>query len=280
MKLQNVILKIKKTTLIRILAFPVINFIRISRLLFYRYSADSKNVKALKDTHKNERCFIIGNGPSLTSEDLDKIENEYCFAANRIYQMFDKTKWRPQCYLCVDSFVLNDVKDKICNLDIPHIMVHMEGKKLHLRNNKRSIIYINNYYLFMVNRHKLIKNIEFSSQLEKYFIAGETVTYNAIQLAAYMGFKEIYLLGIDHNYSKKMDSKGNLVIDNSIKDYFGDLPSNDYSIQNIETSTAAYEAAREYCENNNIIIKNLTRGGKLEVFERSDLETVLLKEEE
>ena len=87
--------------------------------------------------------------------------------------------------------------------------------------------------------------------------------------------REIYLLGVDHNYSKKMDAKGNLIVDPSIQDYFGSLKPNDYSIQNIETSTNAYKTARRYCEKHGILIKNLTNGGKLEVFRRGELDTVL-----
>lgn len=51
-----------------------------------------RNILKLKNKYQGKRCFIIGNGPSLTAEDLDKLENEICFAANRIYNIFPKTK--------------------------------------------------------------------------------------------------------------------------------------------------------------------------------------------
>ena len=43
---------------------------------------------ALQDIHKGERCFIIGNGPSLKQTDLTKLKNEYTFGLNRIYLAF------------------------------------------------------------------------------------------------------------------------------------------------------------------------------------------------
>ena len=48
---------------------------------------------------------------------------------------------------------------------------------------------------------------------------------------------------------------GQMIIDPSIKDYFGDLQSQDYNIQNIDTSTTAYRASLEYCQKNNVTIK-------------------------
>lgn len=51
-----------------------------------------KKLREIKNSHKGERCFVVANGPSLTSEDLEKIyqNNEYSFGMNRIYKMFDQ----------------------------------------------------------------------------------------------------------------------------------------------------------------------------------------------
>ena len=54
-------------------------------------------IEKFRNIHESEDCFIIGNGPSLRPEDLDKIhELGYCsFASNKIYNIFKSTKWRP-----------------------------------------------------------------------------------------------------------------------------------------------------------------------------------------
>ena len=51
----------------------------------------NKEIRALvgsnaefKDIHKGQRCFIVGNGPSLNDEDLSLLENEYVFTVNKI----------------------------------------------------------------------------------------------------------------------------------------------------------------------------------------------------
>ena len=89
-----------------------------------------------------------------------------------------------------------------------------------------------------------------------------------------MGFKEIYLLGVDHSYSTELDENGNLLKNENVRDHFSD---ND-KIENVPQtfkSALAYKAAKEYAEKHGIKIYNATRGGKLEVFERKTLEEVL-----
>lgn len=70
---------------------------------------DTSPLALLKDTKKGKRCFIIGNGPSLTIEDLGKIGTEDSFGVNRIYKIFDQTKWRPTYYFSQDRETLDEV---------------------------------------------------------------------------------------------------------------------------------------------------------------------------
>ena len=100
-----------------------------------------------------------------------------------------------------------------------------------------------------------------------------TVTYVLIQIAVYMGFKEIYLLGVDHSFSRELLPDGSLKINDGVINYF----QSNYSKSNdtparIKHMDLAYMQARMYCELNGIRICNATRGGKLEIFERVDFD--------
>ena len=64
---------------------------------------------------EKKRCFIIGNGPSLTPEDLDVLaeQNEFCIGSNMIHKIYGKTKWRPD-YICIcDKLIVSQVLDHI-----------------------------------------------------------------------------------------------------------------------------------------------------------------------
>ena len=61
--------------------------------------SNSRRLKALEDIHRGRRAFIVANGPSLRTEDLDRLKSEVTFASNKIHLAYDETDWRP-IYLC------------------------------------------------------------------------------------------------------------------------------------------------------------------------------------
>ena len=80
-----------------------------------------------------------------------------------------------------------------------------------------------------------------------------------MQLAAYMGFKEIYLLGVDFSYGgqKKNEAYTHFYNEKKIT-----------SIGFVNLVTLAYQSAKQYADEHGLKIYNATRGGKLEIFER------------
>lgn len=62
-----------------------------------------KQIAELRNSHEGERCFIIGNEPSLRAEDLSRIKEIPSFASNRIYEIYDLTDWRPTFY-CIQDY--------------------------------------------------------------------------------------------------------------------------------------------------------------------------------
>ena len=119
---------------------------------------------------------------------------------------------------------------------------------------------------------------KFSADITNQVIEGLTVTYSCIQLAAYMGFSEIYLLGVDHNYSVEIDSDGNIIKhDDHVKNYFDEaaVSINDINLPKVVEMTRAYLSAEKYSRDHGFRIYNATRGGKLEVFERVNFDTIV-----
>ena len=127
------------------------------------------------------------------------------------------------------------------------------------------------YFYINYNRDKDEK-YSFSTDISKQINCRGTVTFTCMQIAAYMGFSEIYLIGVDHNYQKIIDDNGNIVEDKSVNDYFCekyDEDIKDIAVHNMGNNTRAYIDAKKYCdENKKTTIYNATRGGKLEVFKR------------
>ena len=270
-KKEEILFKIRTNKLVRASLLPLMNCKKKKAREAYSKTIDAQYIRSLKDTKKGKRCFIIGNGPSLTAQDLEMLRDEDTFAFNRIFYMFDKTQWRPTYYMCVDVGVLGMNLPEIQKLELPNIILSsiVKGKIEEAPN----INYLFDYAKFKINRFAFDKPY-ISEDVSDHFCFCFTVTFDAIQLAIYMGYSEIYLLGVDHNYSAMADSKGKITKDERVKDYFQGLEKTNITVMNYEATTAAFEAAREYADEHGITIKNATRGGKLEVFERVEFDSL------
>ncbi len=239
---------------------------------------NEKKILSLKNTHLGEKAFIIGNGPSLNANDLERIKKKgfFSFGANRINLIYDKTSWRPDCYLAIDIFLFRD-NDPTMNIqineDLPYYFV---SKKLY--NCIPSSMRPANMMSFeLLPKSDFYETLEFSENPMEYMVNGETVTYISIQLAKYMGFSEIYLLGVDCNYSKIKKKDGTIVdLDEKEPVYFDknyDPKRSNFS--KVDDMLASYSYAEEYSKHYAFRIYNATRGGKLEMFERVDIDSIL-----
>ncbi len=213
-----------------------------------------------KNIHQGKRCFIVATGPSLKATDLDKLHanGDICISMNRIFNIFDRTEWRPDYYVVGDTEMIEDMSDDIANLNLPNKFVASEPKCFWKTLPENDCIA---YKLLM--RGFVNKEPFFSSSIEHGMGHGTTVTYICIQLAAFMGFSEIYLLGVDCNYSQNIYDKNN--------HFEGcDTDANKIRLNAVypERMMLAYAEAKKYCDNHGVRIYNATRGGKLEVYER------------
>ena len=109
-------------------------------------------------------------------------------------------------------------------------------------------------------------NAQFSDNAYEIVYDGYSITYSLIEIAVYMGFKEIYLLGCDCSYPK--GSKSHVVES-------GFVDKN--AVSNPIRMRVGYKCAKDYADSHGIKIYNATRGGELETFERVDLDEVLAK---
>jgi hypothetical protein len=228
----------------------------------------------LKNKHIGRRCFIIGNGPSLKADDLEKLylNNEISFAANRISSIFNQTQWRPTYYSVIDPTIQRKEINMISKTEA-ELKFLKQSSFIWTRKINGRCLYLND----IIGR-RLLKNPIFSSDISKSVYAIATVTYVSMQLAVFMGIKEIYLLGVDNSYKRQEKEDGSIIVNNPIGSYF---KGSDVKYDNIPASVwemnIAYKQAREYAEIHDIKIINATRGGQLNIFPRVDFDTLFKK---
>lgn len=220
-----------------------------------------RNIKNFKDKYKGKRCFIIGNGPSLTIEDLEKLDNEITFASHLIFKIFSETNWRPTFYCVEDMKLLENEISEIEKLENDYQHGFFTGNSWMNLPEKFLLSKKNDFWF--IDKSKWEDEPDFSFNASKYIAEGFTVTYANIQLAVYMGFSEIYLLGVDHFYEEG----------NNYSKAIGD--GEVYNPPQLNKSTISYMKAKKVCDQKDIKIVNSTRGGHLEVFERANFDSVL-----
>jgi FkbM family methyltransferase len=230
-------------------------------------TAKSRNVAStmpsrfvkFKNVHCGERCVIIGNGASLNRMDLSFLQKEISFGLNRIYLIFDKWKFRPTYYVAVNPLVIGQSNENIRKLTAPKFLSDF-GRKFF--KESEDVFFVKN-----------TEDWKFSKDPNLGLCEGWTVTYVAIQLAYYMGFKEVVLIGVDHDFQACGSPNQEVVSEGPDPnhfhpDYFGKGVR--WHLPDLERSERSYRMAKEAFESEGRRILDGTVDGKLTVFPKID----------
>lgn len=265
--------RLTRSSFVRAIAFIPKTILNKWQDMTYARSMWPKDIERFKYIHKGESCFIIGNGPSLTIEDLEKLKGKVTFGSNYLFRLFEKTSFRPTYYVAGDPFFFPEGFKELQAYG---------GVEEYFMAQKNDDIYVPNLHRINVSGPFTIvkgsmKNDEFSNDVSHHFALSYTVTFYSLQLAVYMGFKTIYLVGVDHKYAKAVDSHGRMKTneDSPITYADGIDPSARPGWNYVDSTTHSYIAAKKFADDHGIQILNATRGGALNVFDRVDFDEAI-----
>ncbi len=184
--------------LTRSLNFAIVKAKRITR------KTDFENLdkwKLLKDKYKGERIFIIGNGPSLNKMPLYCLKYEYTMCFNRFNLFFERLNWKPDFYVAADDLVIKDSHKEINTEILPNVQ-YAFFPDIHPSN-----LEVTNYIENRQNVNWYIADKpEFRADLPNCG-NNKTVVNAGLQIAAFLGFSEIYLIGIDMIFAEQKVKK-------------------------------------------------------------------------
>lgn len=258
--------KIVKLPLIHMLSWHIVN---MGNHYFYskwsRKNQTEQFWKTLIKKRKTDECFIIGNGPSLSVNDLILLKGKDCFVSNGFYKIQNQLNFQPKYYVVQDRYCMSD--EVVNQIKAECILF---GDYFWRTHN----ISVSNAFCFPTKR-SIGKDVISFGNCYSQIIDAYTVTFSMIQIAVTIGYKKICLLGIDHDYPFTYDEKGNVVRNFDVRSHFYEGEQPDSFICNVEGMNRAYICAKKYADEHGLEIVNCTRGGKLEVFSRRTLEDVL-----
>lgn len=224
-----------------------------------------RRLDSLRDSHRGERCFILGNGPSLRQTDLTKLRHEFTFGLNRIYLLFAELGFPTTFFVSTNDLVIEQCRDEIMALPIPKFLTWRSRRFFTEEQFHQEEPPVFLYTTYTGPR--------FTRRASRRIWEGATVTYVALQLAFHMGFSTVYLVGVDHSFVTKGQANQTITSEGDdpnhfAPNYFG--KGFRWQLPDLDTSERAYIMARKEFEADRRQVIDATVNGRLTVFPKAD----------
>lgn len=219
-----------------------------------------KRLERFRNRHSGERVVLVANGPSLNKMKLDFLRQECVIGLNKIFLGLKKFRFYPQYYVAINRKVVEQSVDDIKMLN-SNKFISMRGRDV-------------------VPEDALTYHVEtqnpparFSKDIEQGIHEGWTVTYAALQIAYYLGFKEVIIIGMDHRYQYVGQPNEDRQLDGAdpnhfCSEYFGG--GQRWDNPDLKRSEESYRIARAEFEKDGRRILDATLGGACDIFEKID----------
>lgn len=222
-----------------------------------------KRLAQFKNIHTGKRAFIIGNGPSLKQTDLSKLKNELTFGMNRFYVAFPELGFQTTYFASINNLVIEQFVEDISALTMPKFLAWRSHRFFNEKTYNPTTNFIYTSYT----------GPKFSSDVTGRVWEGATVTNFALQIAFHMGFQQVILIGVDHNFASKGDANKTVTSQGDdpnhfLPNYFGKGVK--WQLPDLDTSEIGYIMARDAYHSTGREVIDATVGGKLTVFPKVD----------
>lgn len=257
--------------------------------------------KHFKNSNSNERCFIVGNGPSLKKMDLTKLKREIVFTVNEIVS--DKTIYdmvNSDFHIVIDPYYFNlssELPEDLATIDRlkrinyenkrPICITGYEGKNSFEKYGLDKILDL--HYVF---QHRYLTDSDgYTIKMNRNMPTSLNVVQAAIFSAMYMGFKKIYLIGCDMTFiflsiETNDDSNSSTLknlhaykySDNHVKSIknFCSNRDNEFNLYELAKTYSIFKRIKRYADKNKIEILNATLGGNLDIFDRVKYDSLFI----
>jgi len=261
--------------------YLIILFLKIKAFNFLKSKKIISKNSELKNIHLGERCFIIGNGPSINKQDIKLLKNEFTFVVNEFHFHKDFKIIRPTYYCIIDEYYFKEENIRTLRA-IENAVI----------NSPDTTFFFPAFFKGFIEKNKLFKNnrkyyLAFKGSILKTYPSvfldiskpisgGNFVAFTCLFIAKYMGFKKIYLIGFDHDW-QIVDGKD---LGYHFYDQEGTTqsvpPEKLYYLKN-PSLRERYLIIKDLFSKDGVEIFNATEGGYLDVFERVRYEDIFLK---
>lgn len=225
----------------------------------------AKALNQFRDIHAGQDCFIIGNGPSLKHMDLSPLSEYYTFGLNKIYLIFEQVQLDLTYLVATNPLVIEQSKAVYEEeLKFPMFLSHTGSEGV--IDNRSNI-----------HRLHTLNTWSFYDDITQPICEGNTVTYVAMQIAFFMGFERVFLIGVDHSFKQSGSSHETQVYQGDDENHFHPdyFKGQKWQLADVYGSEVSYHLANYHYQKANRQIFDATVGGKLDVFPKISFEEAL-----
>ncbi|MGF7169449.1 hypothetical protein FHS91_001108 [Sphingobium xanthum] len=223
-----------------------------------------------RDQHRGARAWMIGNGPSVRLEDLDKIadQGDIIFCFNRFYLAYEKTRLRENYVVSADTLMIEDFGQEMIDLStgIAHFCL----------NDHEGPAFKGDFARL---RKMDVAMPIFCPDIDKCINVGGSSVFVALQIAYFYGIRDVLLYGMDYSFSHTpvFDPKYPMPVSYDDNNHFiaGYRSHKPWCPPNWRDISFGFLKSRIAFEADGGRVRNATRGGKLETFERVDIDEIL-----
>jgi hypothetical protein len=237
-----------------------------------------------KNVHTKDRCYILGSGPSIKTQDLTGLRNEIVMTQNHFHSHKDIDLLNPAYHVVVPKFhpkeYENDWISWIKGMEdkLPKTTDFFLGLNTKPLIEQQTGLADRSYYISPGNHSVVMKNAKVD--LTKTIMNIPTVITQCISIALYMGFKEIYLSGFDldqiFQLSKGMEQvrfygHSEITKNKAELDSVNNATKDGFHFFNYWLIWKQLILLKKYADERGVKIINVTEGGILDVFPRQSL---------
>jgi hypothetical protein len=226
-----------------------------------------------RQRHSGKRCFILATGPSIKTQNLLPLQNEICIAVSNFFVHPDFDTIKP-LYYCIPGYHLPITEDGFQNW-ITELAKNSGNSTLFFSLADKQLIQQNRYFsakpVYFLKFHSLpgMKDIN----LTRPVLGPQSVPIMALQLAIYMGFSKIYLLGCDHDWLLHLGKSSHFYDEKQhalVKKGYNEWSGTNYlaEFKSYVALWEQYQIINQIAANQSTQIYNATQGGLLDVFPR------------
>lgn len=213
-----------------------------------------------------QKAVIMCNGPSLLKVDFDMLRDSgmFTFGMNKINMLFDKTDFRPSCIVTQQELVIQQNAEFFNSTELPLFFADVGVRFIKNRPNV--------HFFHETHVRRFAQDVSWS------LYGGHTVTFATLQIAFHMGFKEVALVGCDHNFAVKGPGSALATAKGPDLSHFDPnyfAHGSKWLLPDLFGSEVSYKMARDMYEARGRRVVNATEGGLLEIFDREPLTAFL-----